>query len=45
MIGIDYGEKIPNNVNLAEDRVLRRALLDGEPDLVRPVDIVGRRGH
>ena len=26
MSSIDYSEKIPNNVNLAEDRTLKRAL-------------------
>jgi benzoyl-CoA 2,3-dioxygenase component B len=34
MIGIDYGEKIPNNVNLAEDRVLRRALEQWQPNFL-----------
>ena len=29
--GIDYGEKIPNNVNLAEDRALQRALEHWQP--------------
>ena len=27
MSSIDYSEKIPNNVNLSEDRTLQRALL------------------
>jgi benzoyl-CoA 2,3-dioxygenase component B len=26
MSGINYSEKIPNNVNLSEDRTLQRAL-------------------
>jgi benzoyl-CoA 2,3-epoxidase subunit B len=34
MIGIDYGDKIPNNVNLAEDRVLRRALEQWQPNFL-----------
>ncbi|HKW80084.1 MAG TPA: benzoyl-CoA 2,3-epoxidase subunit BoxB [Casimicrobiaceae bacterium] len=29
--GIDYGERIPNNVNLAEDRTLQRALEHWQP--------------
>src|SRR5438045_1760986 len=31
MVNIDYSEKIPNNVNLTEDRVLRRALEQWQP--------------
>jgi benzoyl-CoA 2,3-dioxygenase component B len=32
---IDYSEKIPNNVNLAEDRTLQRALEQWQPDYLR----------
>ena len=31
---IDYSEKIPNNVNLAEDRTLQRALEQWQPNFV-----------
>ena len=31
MAGIDYIERIPNNVNLAENRRLQRALEDWQP--------------
>ena len=31
MAGIDYVERIPNNVNLAENRRLQRALEDWQP--------------
>jgi len=31
MSGIDYSEKIPNNVNLSEDRALQRALEQWQP--------------
>ena len=31
MSGIDYSEKIPNNVNLANDRTLQRALEHWQP--------------
>ena len=30
MSGINYSEKIPNNVNLSEDRTLQRALRSEE---------------
>ena len=32
MAGIDYSEKIPNNVNLSEDRTLQRALEQWQPN-------------
>ncbi|MBL8533159.1 MAG: benzoyl-CoA 2,3-epoxidase subunit BoxB [Betaproteobacteria bacterium] len=32
MSSIDYGEKIPNNVNLSEDRALQRALEQWQPN-------------
>ena len=32
MSSIDYSEKIPNNVNLAEDRTLKRALEQWQPN-------------
>ncbi len=31
MASIDYSEKIPNNVGLAEDRALKRALEHWQP--------------
>jgi benzoyl-CoA 2,3-dioxygenase component B len=31
---IDYSEKIPNNVNLSEDRTLQRALEQWQPDFI-----------
>jgi len=31
---IDYGQRIPNNVNLAEDRVLQRALERWQPNFL-----------
>jgi benzoyl-CoA 2,3-dioxygenase component B len=33
-MGIDYGEKIPNNVDLASDRRLQRALESWQPDFL-----------
>jgi benzoyl-CoA 2,3-dioxygenase component B len=35
MSTIDYGERIPNNVNLAEDRALKRALEQWQPNYLR----------
>ena len=32
MSSIDYSEKIPNNVNLSEDRTLQRALESWQPN-------------
>jgi benzoyl-CoA 2,3-dioxygenase component B len=34
-MGIDYSEKIPNNVDLASDRRLQRALESWQPDFLR----------
>jgi benzoyl-CoA oxygenase B subunit len=34
MSSIDYNEKIPNNVNLAEDRALKRALEHWQPNYI-----------
>ena len=34
MSGINYSEKIPNNVNLSEDRALQRALEQWQPNFV-----------
>jgi benzoyl-CoA 2,3-dioxygenase component B len=33
--GINYSEKIPNNVNLSEDRTLQRALEGWQPNFAR----------
>lgn len=35
MSTIDYGEKIPNNVNLSEDRTLQRALEQWQPNYLQ----------
>jgi benzoyl-CoA 2,3-dioxygenase component B len=35
MSTIDYSEKIPNNVNLAEDRTLKRALEQWQPNYLQ----------
>ncbi len=34
MADINYSEKIPNNVNLAEDRTLQRALEQWQPNFL-----------
>ena len=34
MSGINYSEKIPNNVNLANDRTLQRALEHWQPEFL-----------
>ena len=34
MSGINYSEKIPNNVNLATDRTLQRALEHWQPKFI-----------
>ena len=34
MSTIDYSQKIPNNVNLAEDRTLQRALEQWQPNFL-----------
>ena len=31
---IDYNDRIPNNVNLSEDRALQRALLRWQPEFL-----------
>ena len=35
MSGINYSEKIPNNVNLSEDRTLQRALEHWQPNYLQ----------
>src|SRR5690625_7743273 len=35
MSGINYSEKIPNNVNLSEDRALQRALEHWQPNYMQ----------
>jgi len=44
MSTIDYSEKIPNNVNLAEDRTLKRALEQWQPNFIGWWDDVGPEG-
>jgi benzoyl-CoA 2,3-dioxygenase component B len=47
-VGIDYSGKIPNNVNLAEDRALQRALEHWQPEFLnwwREVGPVGSQAH
>ena len=34
MSGINYSEKIPNNVNLSDDRTLQRALEQWQPNFI-----------
>jgi len=41
MGSIDYSQKIPNNVNLAEDRTLQRALEQWQPNFIDWWDDVG----
>jgi benzoyl-CoA 2,3-dioxygenase component B len=41
MSAVNYSEKIPNNVNLAEDRALQRALEQWLPNYIRWWDEVG----
>ena len=41
MSTIDYSQKIPNNVNLSEDRTLQRALEQWQPNFL---NVVGRHG-
>ena len=38
---INYSEKIPNNVNLSEDRTLQRALEQWQPNFINWWDDVG----
>jgi benzoyl-CoA 2,3-dioxygenase component B len=44
MNGINYSEKIPNNVNLSEDRALQRALEQWQPNFVNWWDDIGPEG-
>lgn len=44
MSSINYAEKIPNNVNLAEDRTLQRALEQWQPDYLDWWKSVGPEG-
>ena len=44
MTAIDYSDKIPNNVNLAEDRTLKRALEQWQPNFIQWWDDVGPQG-
>jgi benzoyl-CoA 2,3-epoxidase subunit B len=41
MSSIDYSEKIPNNVNLGEDRTLKRALEQWQPNFIQWWDDMG----
>jgi benzoyl-CoA 2,3-epoxidase subunit B len=42
--GINYSEKIPNNVNLNEDRTLQRALEQWQPNFINWWDEIGPTG-
>jgi benzoyl-CoA 2,3-epoxidase subunit B len=42
--GINYSEKIPNNVNLSEDRTLQRALENWQPNFISWWDDMGPDG-
>ena len=44
MSAIDYSEKIPNNVNLGQDRSLQRALEQWQPNFINWWDKVGPEG-
>jgi benzoyl-CoA 2,3-dioxygenase component B len=44
MSGINYSEKIPNNVNLSEDRTLQRALEQWQPNFINWWDDMGPVG-
>ncbi len=44
MSSINYSEKIPNNVNLSEDRTLQRALEQWQPDFINWWDDMGPDG-
>ena len=44
MSAINYSEKIPNNVNLGEDRTLQRALEQWQPNFINWWDDVGPEG-
>ena len=43
-MSIDYSQKIPNNVNLQEDRTLQRALEQWQPNFINWWDDVGPDG-
>jgi len=43
-MAIDYSQKIPNNVNLADDRTLQRALEQWQPNFINWWDDVGPEG-
>ena len=43
-MSIDYSQKIPNNVNLQEDRTLQRALEQWQPNFINWWDDVGPEG-
>jgi benzoyl-CoA 2,3-dioxygenase component B len=40
-MAIDYSQKIPNNVQLADDRTLQRALEQWQPNFIQWWDDVG----
>ncbi len=47
-MSINYGDKIPNNVNLSEDRTLQRALEHWQPEFLnwwREMGPEGSHGH
>ena len=44
MSAINYSEKIPNNVNLSDDRTLQRALEQWQPNFINWWDDVGPEG-
>jgi benzoyl-CoA 2,3-epoxidase subunit B len=44
MSGIDYSEKIPNNVNLSQDRTLQRALEHWQPNYLKWWQDMGPEG-
>ena len=43
-MAIDYSQKIPNNVNLADDRTLQRALEQWQPNFINWWDDIGPEG-
>jgi benzoyl-CoA 2,3-epoxidase subunit B len=43
-MSINYSEKIPNNVNLSEDRTLQRALEQWQPNFINWWDEIGPEG-
>ena len=43
-MSINYSEKIPNNVNLSEDRTLQRALEGWQPNFINWWDEIGPVG-